>query len=240
MGIRPFARYDLGEFSNHVRDTQHMADDPQKNGIKVAVIPVTPFQQNCSLVWNEATGKGAVVDPGGDLDSIESAIKEVGMTPDKIILTHGHIDHAGGAEDLRAKLSVPIEGPHLADKFLLDNLEKQGREYGVDAKNVTPDVWFEEGETANIAGQDFAIFHCPGHSPGSVVFVNHANKFILMGDVLFQGSIGRTDFPYGDHDALITAIKTKLLPLGDDFSFLPGHGSPSTLGTERQSNPFLQ
>lgn len=217
-----------------------MAEADENRGLKVALVPVTPFQQNCSLIWDEATKTGAVVDPGGDLEAIQSAIKEVGLTVEKIILTHGHIDHAGGAAELRDALGVKIAGPHVADKFLLDNLEKQGSEYGIPAKNVTPDSWFEEGETATIAGQDFAVLHCPGHSPGSVVFVNHAQKFIIMGDVLFQGSIGRTDFPYGDHDALITAIKTKLLPLGDEFVFIPGHGPASTIGNERQSNPFLQ
>lgn len=217
-----------------------MADAANTSRLKVAVIPVTPFQQNCSLVWNEDTKHGAVVDPGGDIAAIQSAIAEVGMTVDKIILTHGHIDHAGGAEDLRQALKVKIEGPHIADKFLLDNLEKQGAQYGVPAKNVTPDLWFDDGGRVEIASQQFDILHCPGHSPGSVVFVNPVQKFILMGDVLFQGSIGRTDFPYGDHDALITAIKTKLFPLGDDFAFLPGHGPASTIGQERKTNPFLQ
>jgi len=217
-----------------------MTDDTAKSGLKAAIIPVTPFQQNCQLIWDEGTMTGAVIDPGGDLDAIQSAIKEVGMTPEKIVLTHGHIDHAGGADELRAKLGVKIEGPHLADKFLLENLEKQGKEYGFAAKNVTPDSWFDEGDTATIAGHTFSVLHCPGHSPGSVVFVNAPHKLIIIGDVLFQGSIGRTDFPYGDHDALINAIKTKVLPLGDDYTFIPGHGSASTLGAERQTNPFLQ
>ena len=217
-----------------------MTDSTASTGLKAAIIPVTPFQQNCSLIWDESSKVGAVVDPGGDLEVIQSAIKEVGITPEKIVLTHGHIDHAGGADDLRAALGVPLEGPHVADKFLLDNLDKQGKEYGIEAKNVTPDKWMEEGETLTIAGHEFSILHCPGHSPGSLVYVNAPQKFILMGDVLFQGSIGRTDFPYGDHDALISAIKTKVLPLGDDFTFLPGHGPASTLGNERQTNPFLQ
>ncbi|MCH9765837.1 MAG: MBL fold metallo-hydrolase [Alphaproteobacteria bacterium] len=216
-----------------------MSETETKPGLKAAIIPVTPFQQNCSLIWEESSKVGAVVDPGGDLDAIQSAINEVGMTPEKIILTHGHIDHAGGADELRDKLGVPLEGPHVADKFLLDNLEKQGQEYGIAARDVSPDRWFEEGETATVAGHDFSVLHCPGHSPGSVVFVNHTQKFMLMGDVLFQCSIGRTDFPYGDHEALISAIKTKLLPLGDDFAFICGHGPTSTLGQERQTNPFL-
>lgn len=211
----------------------------ESKGLKAAIIPVTPFQQNCSLLWDPVTMAGAVVDPGGDLDQIQAAIAEVGMKPEKILLTHGHIDHAAGAHELRAALGVKIEGPHVADKFLLDALESQGRTYGIPAKRVTPDRWLAEGDTVKVAGHTFEILHCPGHSPGSVVFVNRAQKFILMGDVLFRGSIGRTDFPYGDHEALITAIKTKLFPLGDAFAFLCGHGPMSTIGAERQSNPFL-
>lgn len=213
--------------------------DAEKRSLKAAIIPVTPLQQNCSLIWDAATGSGAVVDPGGDVAQIQEAIAQVGMKPDKIVLTHGHIDHAGGAAELKQQLGVPIEGPHLADKFLLEGLEAQGREYGIAARNVLPDLWLNEPGTLNIGGHDFEILHCPGHSPGSLVFVNHAHKFILMGDVLFQGSIGRTDFPYGDHDALITAIKTKLLKLDDAYAFIPGHGPGSSIGMERQSNPFL-
>lgn len=207
--------------------------------LKAAIVPVTPFQQNCTLLWDSETLAGAVIDPGGDLENIEASIKEVGMKPEKILLTHGHIDHAAGAEDLRASLGVKIEGPHLADKFLLTNLVKQGQMYGIEAKNVVPDRWLDDGDAVTIAGHSFDILHCPGHSPGSVVFVQRAQKFIIMGDVLFRGSIGRTDFPYGDHDALIGAIKTKLFPLGDDFMFICGHGPGSTIGTERRTNPFL-
>jgi glyoxylase-like metal-dependent hydrolase (beta-lactamase superfamily II) len=197
--------------------------------------------QNCTLLWDETSNVGAVVDPGGDVDRIRSGINKAGMTVEKIIITHGHIDHAGGAAQLKAELGgIPIEGPHLADKFLLDNLEGQGAHFGLDGvRNLTPDRWLDEGDTVSVAGASFNILHCPGHSPGSVVLVNEAQRFILMGDVLFKGSIGRTDFPYGDHDALINAIKTKLLPLGDDYSFICGHGPMSTLGEERQSNPFL-
>lgn len=216
-----------------------MNEDVQPSGLKAAIIPVTPFQQNCTLIWDEATKAGAVVDPGGDLGQIQAAIAELGLRIEKILLTHGHIDHAGGADDLRKSLGVKIEGPHKADAILLDNLETQGAAYGIPAKNVTPDLWLDEGDTVTVAGHTFEILHCPGHSPGSVVFVNKRQKFMLAGDVIFRGSIGRTDFPYGDHDALITAIKTKLLPLGDEFSFICGHGPTSTIGAERRTNPFL-
>lgn len=216
-----------------------MTETATAKGLKAAIIPVTPFQQNCTLIWDDTSKRGAVVDPGGDLDNIKAAISEVGISIEKILLTHGHIDHAAGAEDLRAALGVKIEGPHLADRFLLDNLVKQGAAYSIEAKNVTPDRWLKEGDTVDVAGHEFDIVHCPGHSPGSVVFVNRGQKFMLMGDVLFRGSIGRTDFPYGDHDALINAIKTKLLPLGDDYMFICGHGPASTIGTERRTNPFL-
>lgn len=217
--------------------------DKSASGLQAAIVQVTPFQQNCSLIWDPATKVGAVVDPGGDVERIEAAIAEIGMKVEKIILTHGHIDHAGGADELRAKHGVKIEGPHLADRFLLDNLEKQARDYGLggmNVRNVTPDRWLDEGDTVTVAGITFEIFHCPGHSPGSVVLFNRGQRFALVGDVLFRGSIGRTDFPYGDHDALISAIKTKLLPLGDDVAFICGHGPTSTLGAERRSNPFIR
>jgi hydroxyacylglutathione hydrolase len=209
--------------------------------LKAAIVPVTPFQQNCTLLWDEEGRQGAVVDPGGDLDRVEAAIKQTGMKPEKIILTHGHVDHAAGAAELKDKLGgVPIEGPHLADKFLLDGLAAQGMAMGMlGARNVTPDRWLAEGDSVTAAGAAFAVLHCPGHSPGSVVLVNTPQQFALVGDVLFRGSIGRTDFPYGDHAALIDAIKTKLLPLGDDFVFICGHGPMGTFGEERQTNPFL-
>jgi glyoxylase-like metal-dependent hydrolase (beta-lactamase superfamily II) len=211
----------------------------QSGGLKAGIVPVTPFQQNCTLIWDEASKVGAVVDPGGDIERIESAIGEVGMSVEKILLTHGHIDHAGGADELRARLGVKIEGPHPADKFLLDGLAAQARGFGFAARNVAPDRWLQEGETVTVGGHTFAILHCPGHSPGSVVFFNRGQRFALVGDVLFRGSIGRTDFPYGDHDALIAAIKTKLLPLGDDVAFICGHGPMSTIGEERATNPFI-
>lgn len=211
-----------------------------KSAMKAAIIPVTPFQQNCTLIWDEATKIGAVVDPGGDLDEIERAIKEAGITVEKILLTHGHIDHAGGADELRARLGVTIEGPHKADTILLDAIEKQGKLYGIEgARNVVPDRWLDEGDAVTVAGHAFEMYHCPGHSPGSVVFFNRAQKFALVGDVIFRGSIGRTDFPYGDHAALINAIKTKLFPLGDEVAFICGHGPPGQFGVERETNPFL-
>jgi len=210
-----------------------------KSALKAAILPVTPFQQNCTLLWDEGTKRGAVVDPGGDLDRIQQAIREVGVTVEKILLTHGHIDHAGGARQLAKALKVPIEGPHLAEKPLLDRLEEQGEAYGIAAQPVTPDRWLAEGDTVEVAGHSFAIFHCPGHSPGSVVFYNKAQKFALVGDVLFRGSIGRTDLPGGDHEALIRAIKTTLFPLGDDIAFICGHGPTGNFGAERRTNPFL-
>ena len=209
--------------------------------LKAAIVPVTLFQQNCTLLWDEASKLGAVVDPRGDLDRIEEAIGKIGVQVEKIILTHGHIDHAGGAAELKEKLGgIPVEGPHKTDKFLLDGLAAQGAGFGMTgARAVTPDRWLAEGDTVTAAGATFAVLHCPGHSPGSVVLFNAAQQFALVGDVLFRGSVGRTDFPYGDSSALIDAIKTKLLPLGDDLVFICGHGPMSTIGDERQSNPFI-
>ena len=206
----------------------------------IQVVPVTPFEQNCSLAWSEATKRGVVVDPGGDLPRLREAIAAAGLTIETILLTHGHIDHAAGAAELAAELGVPIHGPHVADKPLLDRLELQGQQYGIPARAVTPDRWLEEGDSVTIGGTDFAVLHCPGHSPGSVVFFSKDLRFAFMGDVLFNGSVGRTDLPGGSHEALIEAIRTKILPLGDDVSFLPGHGPGSTVGHERMTNPFLR
>jgi glyoxylase-like metal-dependent hydrolase (beta-lactamase superfamily II) len=219
-----------------------MSDDAKAKAspLKAAIVRVTPFEQNCTLIWDEATKVGAVVDPGGDLDRVESGIKEAGILIEKILLTHGHIDHAGGAADLRDRLGVKIEGPHRNDAMLLDALEKQGEMYGLaGVRNVAPDRWLDEGDKVTVAGHTFEIFHCPGHSPGSVVFFDRGQRFALVGDVLFRGSIGRTDLAYGDHDALISSIKTKLLPLGDDIAFICGHGPTSQFGQERLTNPFL-
>jgi hydroxyacylglutathione hydrolase len=208
--------------------------------VRAAIIPVTPFQQNCTLLWCETTKKAAVIDPGGDLDRIRQAIAGSNVQVEKIILTHGHIDHAGGAAELRDALGVPVEGPHEADRFLLDGLEETGLAYGIPARPVTPDRWLAEGDTVSVGGVSLHVLHCPGHSPGSVVLVSPEQRFAIVGDVLFQGSVGRTDLPGGDGKALIRSIRDKLLPLGDDIAFICGHGPTSTIGRERQTNPFLQ
>jgi glyoxylase-like metal-dependent hydrolase (beta-lactamase superfamily II) len=209
--------------------------------LKGAVIPVTPFQQNCALLWDDETKRAVVVDPGGDVDSILAAIRQAGVTVERIWLTHGHLDHAGGADELRERLDgVPIEGPDRRDEFLLQGLKQQGHQYGMAMRDVAPDRWLAEGDGVSFGPHRFNVLHCPGHTPGHIVYVNHAARFAIVGDVLFQGSIGRTDFPYGDHAALIEAIVTKLLPLGDDIAFLCGHGPGSTIGAERAGNPFLR
>ena len=209
--------------------------------LKVQIVPVTPFQQNCSIVFDEVSKVGAVVDPGGDVARILEAISTIGVKIEKILLTHGHIDHAGGADALRAELGVKIEGPHRGDEFLLNDLTNSGARFGMlDARPVVPDRWLEEGDEVTVAGISFSILHAPGHSPGSVVFFSKEHSFALMGDVLFQGSIGRTDFPYGSSETLLRGIRDKILPLGDEVVFLPGHGGASKIGIERSSNQFLQ
>ena len=211
--------------------------------LRGAIVPVTPFQQNCAILWDEASLAGMVVDPGGDVDRILDGIRQTGARIEKIVLTHGHLDHAGGAAELKERLggdAVPIEGPDRRDEFLLESLAEQAAQFGFQARNVTPDRWMREGEVLSLGPHRFDVLHCPGHTPGSLVFVDQAARFAVVGDVLFQGSIGRTDFPYGDHAALIAAIKTKLLPLGDDLSFLCGHGPGSTIGAEKTANPFLR
>lgn len=208
--------------------------------LQAAIIPVTPFQQNCCLLWEADTSRGVVLDPGGEVDRILAAIAELKVTVEHILLTHGHMDHAGGAAELRDALGgVPIIGPNPLDRFLLEGLQAQGAKYDLGSRDVLPDRWLEEGEEVTIGGHAFAVLHCPGHTPGHVAFVSTALRIALVGDVLFQGSIGRTDFPYGDQAALLAAIHGKLLPLGDDIAFVCGHGPGSSFGQERQRNPFL-
>ena len=208
--------------------------------VKALIVPVTPFQQNCTLLWCETTKRAAVIDPGGDLADIERAIAQAGVTVDKIWLTHGHIDHVGGAAELKARRNVPIEGPQRADLFLLEHVVDSARTFGLaGVNNVTPDRWLEDGDTVEVGELRFEVRHCPGHSPGSVAFVNAGERLAIVGDVLFAGSIGRTDLPGGDHAQLLRSIADKLMPLDDDVAVISGHGPTTTIGRERESNPFL-
>jgi len=209
--------------------------------LRAAIVPVTPFQQNCAILWCTKTKKGVVIDPGGDVERILEGLKQTGVEVEKILLTHGHIDHAGGAAELAERLSVPIVGPHPEDKWLLDSLPESGAGYGmVGVRPCTPDQWLKEGDRVSVGEVSFDVLHCPGHTPGHVVFINRDLGFGVVGDVLFQGSVGRTDLPRGSHEQLIGSIRDKLLPLPDAFFFLCGHGPASTIGRERQSNPFLR
>ena len=208
--------------------------------LQAAIIPVTPFQQNCSLIWDEQSKQAWVIDPGGNVPRITEAIATLKLTVERILLTHGHIDHAGGADELRAALGVPLDGPDERDAFLLDTLAEQGRTFGMtEARNVRPDRWLREGESVTLGEHHFDVLHCPGHTPGHLVFANVKSRFALVGDVLFRGSVGRTDFPYGNAEALLASIRNKLLPLGDDVSFICGHGPGSTIAVERRANPFV-
>ena len=208
--------------------------------LKAAIITVTPFQQNCSVIWKEDTKIAAVNDPGGDLEIIEKFIDDQGLTLSKIFITHGHLDHAAGARELADNFKVEIEGPQIEDEFLTSTLEMQGKSYGMEnAKNFTPDRWLNEGDQIELDGEKLDVYHCPGHTPGHVIFHHKESKLAIVGDVLFQGSVGRTDLPGGSMDALIAAIREKVLPLGDDITFIPGHGPISTIGQERLTNPYV-
>ncbi len=208
--------------------------------MKLLIVPVTPFMQNCSLLVCERTGKAAAVDPGGDLDRIDAALRGEGAVLEKILLTHGHIDHCGQAGEYAQRHRVPIEGPQREDRFWLDQLPGQGKMFGfARIEPFEPDRWLEEGDTVSFGDESLGVLHCPGHTPGHVVFFHAASRLAIVGDVLFQGSIGRTDFPGGDHATLVASITAKLWPLGDDVAFVPGHGPMSTFGEERAGNPFV-
>ena len=209
-------------------------------GLKGQVVPVTPFQQNCSIIWSDGTMVGAVVDPGGDLPRVRDEIDRLGVTVEKVLLTHGHVDHAAGAGSLAGALGVPIEGPHEADRFLIEGLPEQANRFGFgEAAAFEPGRWLDEGDTVAVSDLLLEVRHCPGHTPGHIVFIHRPSGIAIVGDVLFQGSIGRTDLPGGDHAALVNSIRTKLWPLGGETAFLPGHGPMSTFAAERRSNPFV-
>jgi glyoxylase-like metal-dependent hydrolase (beta-lactamase superfamily II) len=208
--------------------------------LTATIVPVTPFQQNCSVLRCERTGRGAVVDPGGETGRILEAAREMDAAIEKILVTHGHIDHVGAVAQLARELCVPVEGPHVADKFWIDALGEQGRIFGFPVSEpFTPDRWLEEGDTVTFGEVDMDVHHCPGHTPGHVVFFHESSQLAIVGDVLFRGSIGRTDFPRGDYGTLIDSIRGRLFRLGDDVRFIPGHGPMSTLGHERRTNPFV-
>lgn len=207
----------------------------------VSIVPVTEYQQNCAIIYCDESKVGVVVDPGGDVDRIAATVEELEIKIEAVWLTHGHLDHAGGAEAAKSKFGVSIVGPHKDDKPVLDSIEVVAAGYGLSGMfNASPDRWLEEGQTLSIAEHEFEVRHCPGHAPGHVIYINHANKFIIMGDVLFRNSIGRTDLPGGNHQQLLDSIANKIMTLDDDYQFICGHSEPSTIGQERATNPFLQ
>jgi len=209
--------------------------------MKYHIIPVTSFEQNCSLLWCEETGRAAVVDPGGDTDRILHAVEAYGVSLEKILVTHAHIDHAGAVAELAECLSLPIEGPQREDQFWIDGMPQQSKLFGFPkVRSFIPDRWLVHGDTVRFGNVAMDVLHCPGHTPGHLVFFHAQSRLAIVGDVLFQGAIGRTDFPKGDFTTLITSIRTRLWPLGDDVAFIPGHGSMSTFGKERLSNPFCK
>lgn len=208
--------------------------------MKYAVIPVTPFQQNATVLWCEKTRHAAVVDPGGDLPLIQRVLEQENLTLEKVLVTHGHIDHAGAVADLAQRYGLPIEGPGIEDKFWIDGMPEQSRMFGFpQVRSFTPDRWLAHGDQVTVGEETLEVIHCPGHTPGHVCFFHAPSRLAIVGDVLFQGSIGRTDFPKGDYQTLIASIRDRLLPLGDDVAFLPGHGPMSNFGEERRYNPFL-
>ncbi|MCH1526289.1 MAG: MBL fold metallo-hydrolase [SAR86 cluster bacterium] len=209
------------------------------SSLKTIIVQVTPFAQNASIIYCNETKKCAFVDPGGDIELLLNKAKENDLIPEKILLTHGHIDHAGGASELSEILNINIEGPSIEDKFLLDSLKDQGEMFGMQSRNCIPNLWLQDGDIVTVGQISLDVYFCPGHTPGHVIFYAKESKVALVGDVLFQGSIGRTDLPGGNHQDLIDSIVNKLWPLGDDVKFIPGHGDVSNFGVERQTNAFV-
>jgi len=207
--------------------------------LKALVQTVTPFEQNASILFCSETNKCAIVDPGGDINILLELSKKHNLIPEKILLTHGHIDHAGGATEIAEILNVEIHGPHTDDKFLLDSLQQQGAMFGMSSRNCSPDLWLNEGDVVKIGKEKLDVYLCPGHTPGHVIFYSKNSKLAIVGDVLFNGSIGRTDLPGGNFEDLIESVKKKLWPLGNDIEFIPGHGPMSNFNAERLSNPFV-
>jgi len=208
--------------------------------MKLEVVPVTAFQQNCSVLWCEKSRRAAIVDPGGDLERVLKVIESNGLTLEKILITHAHLDHAGATAELARRYSVPIEGPHSGDQFWIEQMPAQAKMFGFPPSEAfVPTRWLQQGDHVTVGELEFEVRHCPGHTPGHVVFFHAPSRFAIVGDVLFAGSIGRTDFPRGNHADLIRSIRENLFPLGDDVTFLPGHGPTSTFGAERRSNPFV-
>ncbi|MDR2838834.1 MAG: MBL fold metallo-hydrolase [Azonexus sp.] len=207
--------------------------------MRYKIVPVTPFEQNCTIFWCETTREAAVIDPGGDLDRVYAALAADNLTLALILVTHGHIDHAGGVAALAAATGAPIEGPHAEDRFWIDGMAQQGSSFGLTGQPFTPNRWLRQGDTVRFGEIELQVLHCPGHTPGHIVFYHPESRLAQVGDVLFQGSIGRTDFPRGDLEALLRSIRERLFPLGDEVAFIPGHGPMSEIGEERRYNPFL-
>lgn len=207
--------------------------------MRVAIVPVTAFEQNCSLLWCTKTMRGALIDPGGDLDRLKQALEKTGVTLEKILVTHGHMDHCGQAGVLAKEVGVPIEGPEEGDRFWIEGLDNPAMRYGIEGESFEPDRWLHDGDSVTVGELTLDVVHCPGHTPGHVVFFHAPSRLAFVGDVLFAGSIGRTDFPKGNHEDLLASITRKLWPLGDDVTFVPGHGPTSTFGQERRTNPFV-
>lgn len=218
-----------------------MATNPTKPEppLRAAIIPVTAFQQNCSLIWCTKTMRGALVDPGGDLDKLKAGVAKAGVTLEKLLITHGHMDHCGLAGVLAQELDLPLEGPHEDDRFWIEGLDNPNTRMGLEGKSFEPTRWLQDGDTVTVGELTLDVIHCPGHTPGHVVFFHEASRLAIVGDVIFQGSIGRTDFPKGDHQQLIASITEKLWPLGKDVNFIPGHGPMSSFGHEMLTNPFV-